>query len=121
RDRPAQGPREAAADSTSRLRGDLRSHGWAAGHDPAARSPAARIPAAHPRGDRGARQACESAGGAARKADRVAARGEPDAGPPRKSTRLNSSHGSISYAVFCLKKKKQDNTTPTTTQYTSRT
>src|SRR3989337_3348903 len=29
----------------------------------------------------------------------------------RKSTRLNSSHGSISYAVFCLKKKhKQDPT-----------
>src|SRR5690242_21070585 len=27
----------------------------------------------------------------------------------RKSTRLNSSHMSISYAVFCLKKKKQDN------------
>src|SRR5207245_10823604 len=26
----------------------------------------------------------------------------------RKSTRLNSSHGSISYAVFCLKKKKTD-------------
>src|SRR6266542_3781689 len=26
----------------------------------------------------------------------------------RKSTRLNSSHGSISYAVFCLKKKKND-------------
>src|SRR5690348_18495598 len=26
----------------------------------------------------------------------------------RKSTRLNSSHPSISYAVFCLKKKKQD-------------
>src|SRR5207245_5813374 len=26
--------------------------------------------------------------------------------PDRKSTRLNSSHGSISYAVFCLKKKK---------------
>src|SRR5207245_11736888 len=25
----------------------------------------------------------------------------------RKSTRLNSSHGSISYAVFCLKKKNQ--------------
>src|SRR5690348_4982846 len=25
----------------------------------------------------------------------------------RKSTRLNSSHPSISYAVFCLKKKKQ--------------
>src|SRR5438309_9245164 len=26
----------------------------------------------------------------------------------RKSTRLNSSHSSISYAVFCLKKKKYD-------------
>src|SRR6266542_2796249 len=25
----------------------------------------------------------------------------------RKSTRLNSSHGSISYAVFCLKRKKR--------------
>src|SRR5438876_11152377 len=28
----------------------------------------------------------------------------------RKSTRLNSSHPSISYAVFCLKKKKRKNT-----------
>src|SRR2546430_7414050 len=28
----------------------------------------------------------------------------------RKSTRLNSSHSQISYAVFCLKKKKKDNT-----------
>src|SRR5690242_21463731 len=28
----------------------------------------------------------------------------------RKSTRLNSSHMSISYAVFCLKKKKKKNT-----------
>src|SRR5690606_39573401 len=27
-------------------------------------------------------------------------------GPDRKSTRLNSSHVKISYAVFCLKKKK---------------
>src|SRR2546422_4703413 len=33
----------------------------------------------------------------------------------RKSTRLNSSHGYISYAVFCLKKKKQqtDSANPT--------
>src|SRR5438128_6282360 len=30
----------------------------------------------------------------------------PGAVLDRKSTRLNSSHGSISYAVFCLKKKK---------------
>src|SRR5689334_23727726 len=28
--------------------------------------------------------------------------------PDRKSTRLNSSHSSISYAVFCLKKKKTE-------------
>src|SRR2546429_3182700 len=33
--------------------------------------------------------------------------------PDRKSTRLNSSHGYISYAVFCLKKKKNNqNATP---------
>src|SRR2546430_10196276 len=30
------------------------------------------------------------------------------AGGDRKSTRLNSSHSQISYAVFCLKKKQQD-------------
>src|SRR2546422_4486589 len=30
----------------------------------------------------------------------------------RKSTRLNSSHGYISYAVFCLKKKKDENYIP---------
>src|SRR5437899_5663711 len=40
---------------------------------------------------------------------RVARRGNTD----RKSTRLNSSHLGISYAVFCLKKKNQhDNPTP---------
>src|SRR3712207_8332353 len=36
----------------------------------------------------------------------------------RKSTRLNSSHANISYAVFCLKKKKKNQsyeTTPSTT------
>src|SRR2546422_4664107 len=32
---------------------------------------------------------------------------ERETGQDRKSTRLNSSHGYISYAVFCLKKKKQ--------------
>src|SRR3712207_8324306 len=38
-------------------------------------------------------------------------RREPDAVPfgDRKSTRLNSSHANISYAVFCLKKKKNYN------------
>src|SRR3712207_8317615 len=32
-------------------------------------------------------------------------------GRDRKSTRLNSSHANISYAVFCLKKKKQSGRT----------
>src|SRR5690606_40923187 len=32
----------------------------------------------------------------------------PDGGGDRKSTRLNSSHVKISYAVFCLKKKKRE-------------
>src|SRR3712207_7162617 len=49
----------------------------------------------------------------------VAARGEVDLGrrrarpghdEDRKSTRLNSSHANISYAVFCLKKKINDST-----------
>src|SRR3712207_7663791 len=37
-------------------------------------------------------------------------RRRPADGDPgdRKSTRLNSSHANISYAVFCLKKKKQN-------------
>src|SRR2546422_7895955 len=34
-------------------------------------------------------------------------RGRHKAATDRKSTRLNSSHGYISYAVFCLKKKKR--------------
>src|SRR3989449_11769425 len=34
-------------------------------------------------------------------------RGGQDRARDRKSTRLNSSHGYISYAVFCLKKKKK--------------
>src|SRR5690349_23940200 len=43
---------------------------------------------------------------------RVSGNGSPRGGRPgrrldRKSTRLNSSHVEISYAVFCLKKKKQ--------------
>src|SRR5438309_5496235 len=37
----------------------------------------------------------------------VCAVGNEKQGRDRKSTRLNSSHSSISYAVFCLKKKKK--------------
>src|SRR2546422_6409390 len=34
----------------------------------------------------------------------------------RRSTRLNSSHGYISYAVFCLKKKKKNKNTKSSTE-----
>src|SRR4051794_41221409 len=44
------------------------------------------------------------------RAPRAADRGLQD----RKSTRLNSSHPSISYAVFCLKKKKIHGHSPVT-------
>src|SRR2546427_5212550 len=39
-------------------------------------------------------------------ASRRGGRDPPPHGRDRKSTRLNSSHSQISYAVFCLKKKK---------------
>src|SRR2546422_7921457 len=63
-------------------------------------------------GQVGARARDRAAGGAARRWAwrgvllRGDGRGAPD-GADRKSTRLNSSHGYISYAVFCLKKKKK--------------
>src|SRR5438309_5800353 len=50
------------------------------------------------------------AGGSGLAADEGAALGVTGVRPAnrdRKSTRLNSSHSSISYAVFCLKKKKK--------------
>src|SRR3712207_8010965 len=48
--------------------------------------------------------------GQGEEADIRLAQGPPpllSSSPDRKSTRLNSSHANISYAVFCLKKKKQ--------------
>src|SRR5690606_39501930 len=39
----------------------------------------------------------------------------------RKSTRLNSSHVKISYAVFCLKKKTSDATSPASAPSSSKT
>src|SRR5215510_15586006 len=44
-----------------------------------------------------------------KKADRIGFKALPD-GRDRKSTRLNSSHVAISYAVFCLKKKNKKHT-----------
>src|SRR3712207_7791511 len=56
-------------------------------------------------------------GGRGRRAFHRRAEG-PNGGPmlreDRKSTRLNSSHANISYAVFCLKKKKINITKKTT-------
>src|SRR3712207_7592564 len=45
-----------------------------------------------------------------RPAERPVGPREPRPAEDRKSTRLNSSHANISYAVFCLKKKKNKNT-----------
>src|SRR2546422_1387909 len=59
------------------------------------------------------RGCAEARGELCRAADAQAARGNrareffPNVVGDRKSTRLNSSHGYISYAVFCLKKKKK--------------
>src|SRR2546430_6783469 len=52
---------------------------------------------------RGSRRGREAVERLAVEARRAAARDPRD----RKSTRLNSSHSQISYAVFCLKKKKK--------------
>src|SRR5437868_9897575 len=45
--------------------------------------------------------------------------GSGDGRIDRKSTRLNSSHVSISYAVFCLKKKKKKKTILSTSDHLS--
>src|SRR5256886_4745428 len=81
-------------------------------------------PLQHPlyrRGDRRARRPHDGSGQGGGGADRTAGaegtrgRSAPGArhaaafGGDRKSTRLNSSHSQISYAVFCLKKKKKQN------------
>src|SRR5438876_8869908 len=52
----------------------------------------------------------DQSGGKARNAVRGHKAGHRSFDGDRKSTRLNSSHPSISYAVFCLKKKKKHKT-----------
>src|SRR3712207_7922477 len=47
---------------------------------------------------------------------RVGRNGSRAAAADRKSTRLNSSHANISYAVFCLKKNKREETQTSVTQ-----
>src|SRR3712207_7660122 len=61
-----------------------------------------------PREQHSGEQQLPAARRGARAARRAPLQGARDAGAleDRKSTRLNSSHANISYAVFCLKKKK---------------
>src|SRR3989449_6519311 len=49
--------------------------------------------------------------GAGRLCNKTSTDRPSDCSRDRKSTRLNSSHGYISYAVFCLKKKKRSDAT----------
>src|SRR2546422_5414006 len=63
----------------------------------------------------GGRRAPPAALRAAQDRDGDDADGAADPGD-RKSTRLNSSHGYISYAVFCLKKKKKPRPSSTKTK-----
>src|SRR5437867_5083813 len=70
---------------------------------PLARSPAVAVPARA-----GPRRLGQRPRG--RRLSRLARGGD------RKSTRLNSSHRTISYAVFCLKKKKKNTKPPNLTQ-----
>src|SRR3712207_7805915 len=60
-------------------------------------------------GDRRAAGEVSAAGRTLRRAGRTQGgdRRRRGSGADRKSTRLNSSHANISYAVFCLKKKKK--------------
>src|SRR2546430_12951553 len=70
----------------------------------------------------GSRERIRQPGSAARAGARPYTARRPGGGTrrqavDRKSTRLNSSHSQISYAVFCLKKKKKHNTSTTSKSY----
>src|SRR3712207_6963198 len=67
-----------------------------------------RAPAVH-HGERSGDDAPASAGAGGAGRARLQ-RGGAEQERDRKSTRLNSSHANISYAVFCLKKKKTKKT-----------
>src|SRR3712207_8025499 len=73
------------------------------------RSPRAEQPLRAADRRRGARRHREGGAGRhdPRRDERGGHRGRRP-GEDRKSTRLNSSHANISYAVFCLKKKKKN-------------
>src|SRR5207245_3601144 len=83
------------------VRGRLR-HGGADGARDRRGRPAARAPVAR----RGAHGFGRNRGGAHGDSARGTGSDARGARRDRKSTRLNSSHGSSSYAVFCLKQRK---------------
>src|SRR3712207_8774343 len=73
--------------------------------------PGGRLPRRHvPLAERQRRQGGDPGRASQPPVGAVGARPQPQpAARDRKSTRLNSSHANISYAVFCLKKKKRNN------------
>src|SRR3712207_7577176 len=70
--------------------------------------------AGRPGAQRARRRAAHGRGGLRLRAAAGARRDGVPGRLDRKSTRLNSSHANISYAVFCLKKKKTSNTSTLT-------
>src|SRR5207249_11636632 len=98
--------------------GDRRGDGEAGGDGGLARAAGSNGAGVHVRDPGGVGQAGDESQGRARGGARVRERGLRGGGydgqgrcdhrrRDRKSTRLNSSHVSISYAVFCLKKKNK--------------
>src|SRR3712207_8260172 len=75
-------------------------------HEPAPAHPVRGREALRGLGPRGERTGRHAGSGADRPGD-------------RKSTRLNSSHANISYAVFCLKKERTCTPTPSSAAFTS--
>src|SRR5256886_9135787 len=73
--------------------------------------PSGRCSPGGPRAKSAPRAAPDPAASAVRD-HRTAGRDSGDPVQDRKSTRLNSSHSQISYAVFCLKKKKKTQQSP---------
>src|SRR3712207_7199179 len=88
-------PRSTLFPYTTLFRSQRRQHAWDGEHDPERSSfdPCPAFP-----------QSGQRLGGDDAGAERGATEGATDE-QDRKSTRLNSSHANISYAVFCLKKK----------------
>src|SRR5690606_40599902 len=94
--------------------GSGRAGGAGAGGIAAAGGAAGALPGAGPGGRPGVRdphRAGPPRGRSGGDGAPAAFAGRGDHRPDRKSTRLNSSHVKISYAVFCLKKKKNKSST----------